>query len=65
MRMLSLEEFKAMNKVEKPQFDIRKPGEGADKKLYQKLVPIKKPKATLKPEQENVEKERTHVRSCF
>lgn len=53
-RELTLEEWKAQNKSEAPKFNVRKPGEGADKKIYQKLVPIKRPddKAKSEPEEE-------------
>lgn len=42
VRELTLEEYKAQHKSEQPNFNIRKPGEGGDKKIYQKLVPIKR-----------------------
>lgn len=47
-RELTLEEWKAQHKSEQPQFNIRRPGEGDDKKLYQKLVPIKRATALAK-----------------
>jgi plasminogen activator inhibitor 1 RNA-binding protein len=40
-RALTLEEWKAQHKTEKPQFNVRKPGEGQEK-LHQKLVPLKR-----------------------
>ncbi|KAI1701297.1 hyaluronan / mRNA binding family domain-containing protein [Ditylenchus destructor] len=41
---LTLQEWKAQQKLIQPQFKVRKAGEGDDQKIYQKLVPIKKEK---------------------
>jgi len=38
----TLEEWKSEQKKSEKQFNLRKPGEGADQKVYQKLQPIKR-----------------------
>lgn len=61
------EEWKAeqqQKNAEKANFNTRKPGEGADQKIYQKLVQIKEP--VKKAEQEEESDEATqHVGYCF
>lgn len=64
-RELTLEEWKAKQKVEAPKFNVRKPGEGSDKKIYQKLVPIKRSEENNKNNFEQDEEEEVQVVSCF
>jgi len=39
---MTLDEWKAQHKMEKPTFNVRKAGEGSDQKAYQNFVPIPK-----------------------
>lgn len=59
------EEYKAeltQKQIEAVQFNTRKPGEGGDQKIYQKLVPLKKPENTKGGKSEDVHEETTqHV----
>lgn len=41
IRELTLEEWKAQQKSQKPSFNVRKAGEGGDQKIYQQLVLVK------------------------
>lgn len=62
-REITLEEWKAQKKNEAPKFNVRKPGEGSDKKIYQKLVPIKRSEETVKTFEQD--EEEIQVVSCF
>uniref|UniRef100_A0A915D048 Hyaluronan/mRNA-binding protein domain-containing protein n=1 Tax=Ditylenchus dipsaci TaxID=166011 RepID=A0A915D048_9BILA len=53
IRELTLEEWRAQQKSQKPSFNVRKAGEGGDQKIYQKLVLVK----PLTKDEENAEED--------
>ena len=58
------EEYKAeltQKQIEAVQFNTRKPGEGGDEKIYQKLVPLKKPENTKGKSEDVHEETAQHV----